>query len=402
MKPLFFILSLSLLNCGQVLAAEVPAMTSADAVKVLQTSNDLQELTAAVKVAAADPATRVAVATFFAMPSRVHEVEIQYDTKHLPFTAEQLHNQEFMDQWNLAHPEEAKKYDDDWRQYGDASNQEVQNFFAQIKDPHFFELYMQFENNSVLKGVWEGWWYFKEALPKDSPMAPLFLDYVDKASQSSEVEGPLMLIRIATNKNYAKLVEIDADTAYARLDQNLAAGKYSPQVIREFMSMSDLDDRRLDPRIFPFYMAIFGQLSDDAKFRLIKVLFDTRFEIDGPPPPVISFDTVDPATYQELAKFFYDAGKLKMPDDIAKILADYKTHLLALYAKHGMTPPTDAELAAMPTIVIPATPAASAPAKASASARPTAPTVEASPLPLYVIGGTIVVLAAAFIFFRRR
>jgi hypothetical protein len=201
------------------------------------------------------------------------------------------------------------------------------------------------------------------------------------------------------------MAAVNTNEAYARIQAGILAGKYREQDVIVLLGDS-LVYHRYDPGVFYLFQAALEKFSEKGKISLISCLFG---QWSGTNTPFPQLDQADPLLYPKLLKLIYDLQKLDLsqldPRDIGQSVSSLnyaKAKLLALYAQHGMTPPTDAELAAMPDITIPAPPAASAPAKSSISARPTAPTVEASPLPLYVIGGTIAVLAAAFIFFRRK
>jgi hypothetical protein len=210
---------------------------------------------------------------------------------------------------------------------------------------------------------------------------------------------------------------LNSDDAYARIAQIVAEKKYPQKDVLHLFSNA-FSWNRYDPRAIRIYEVALLTTERREKFVIIDGLLNIQPGFaDGPLPKQL--EQADPTVYADILAFISEAESIKYTDaelaanntnryDYDQLVGGAKTKLFSLYAQHGLTPPTDAEItklveeATKLSIPPPPPPATTAPAKASGSARPTAPTVEASPLPLYVIGGTVVVLAAVFIFFRRK
>ena len=263
MKTLF--LAITLLITATIYAAASTDMTPEQAVKILQTSNDLNELAAALKVAAANASTRQAVIEFLNQPSEVERIQQQFAIDSLHLTPEQIKDQEFMKQWGEEHPDEAKKANDDWQSLKQSTCSSLQVFFAQSNDTAMFQIFRNFETNTVLKGVWEGSYDFVKALPHDSPLIPLYLDSLDiEAQPNSKQQNYLPLLEAMANVN--------TDEAYARIRNGILSGKYPQSDIVTLLDYR-LIDHRYDPGVFSLFEAGFMAFGDQGKADLISAFF---------------------------------------------------------------------------------------------------------------------------------
>ncbi|HTB64482.1 MAG TPA: hypothetical protein VK737_12930 [Opitutales bacterium] len=419
-----------------------PLLTPQQAIAVLGSSDDPTEIAAALEVAILNSSTRAAAEAYLDGPSRYHEMSQNWLKANLPVAPEVIDDDALRLQWAESHSEEFNRVLQAWNRKGNAIV-DLTSFFAQHEDLAIFEVFKHYVEGRFIDGFsWPGQIceIFLNKMPPGSSLRPLFLAYVEHLISDTFEVGYLDakgrytgvgVISLQTNvfKPYFSpdkitvlktdkevrhnilgedgpkiLLRIGTDDAYDFLLRMVGAGKY-PDEITIMNIFGDLTQRRYEPKILPLYLAAFDNVSDGHKAAIVEWLFTFLADSsESPLPP--SLDQVDPKFYPQLLKFIVKAEKAEYPPTelswVLELLTRAKTNLLRLYAQHGITPPTDAELAAMPAIVIPASSAASAPAKASTSAKPVVQPVEASPLPLYVVGGTIAVFVAALYLFRRK
>ncbi len=428
---------------GQSSPVPAPVVAPGQVADILAHSVDLAEVAAALKTAIENPALRPLATAYWDGPSRYNQMlaKLQAD-----------HGEEY-----------AKDFFGTISRYWGPSLGNLHNVFVHGQTPEIFVMFEHYAESEFAFSIpgsrpCES---LARDLPPGSPLRPLLLDYLQHAIDDLVYVDYLGadnhhtfvgVFNTLTNKYDSRwltpgeeaaaksgkekrspflggeglryMLLLNTDDAYARILQIVADKTSSQEDVSDLLS-DGLYGNRYDPRAIRIYeVALLTAAREekttpfDEKLIIIDMFLNVHPGVaDAPLPPQL--EEADSAVYADILAFIAEAESIKYTDaelaanntnryDYDQLVGGAKTKLLALYAKHGMTPPTDAEItkrveeATKLSIPPPPPSATSAPAKASGSARPTAPTVEASPLPLYVIGGTVVVLVAAVILLRRK
>jgi len=343
-------LSFSPINNIAATAQSVTQMSPEQAVKILQSSKNLDEVVPAIKAAFSTPSTHQSVIAYLDGPSQLQQIEMEFLVRHLPLSVDQVNNPEFLRQYAAEHSVEVNKINNEWGPYVDTSAKELAIYFAQNKDSLPFDDFRHFADSNIMEHFWNSVDIssnFVDALPKDSKLIAPFLDYIDKkiklASASENWEqvglgGYWLTIMLRTGSN----------AAYEEIRKNIISGTYSESIITGFLR-DRFTSHRYEPQALSLYEAAFEKFSDDKKGLVLDALFclprEQPNQSSSRTPPEVNM--ADPAVYNRLLRILTLANKLNLPASMTENLSQTKTALLDCYAKHGITRPTDAELAAM-------------------------------------------------------
>jgi len=422
-------------------AANTPTMTPQEAIAILQTSRDLPEIVPALKIAILNPATRAAAVAYLDGPFRDNEMEQKWYEKHLSVNIKIIENPVLFAKWEEDNEDISRNLWEGWHTIKEESCESMVSFFAANNDPAIFEVFKHFVEGGF---EWQFTWaasicsgFSIELKSKpNSPLEPLFLDYIEHLMSDIYVIGYNLPVRgsvaagsldIRTNEFRPYMIPesmaaikmgpesktnilgkdgpeiifaVGSEAAKTRLLKIVALGKFSQQGVLEIFD-HHFYLNRYDPEIIPFYLAALNGLEADQKALVIRHFLTSDFtSSEGPYPSQI--DQVDPAIYPKIFEFIADAQKYKLTANIMQYLADAKQTLLYLYTKHGLNPPTEAELAAMPFIS--ARPGGTVPPPAPGSnttRKPTPPADTLTSLSFYIFFGALV-LFGGILFLRRK
>jgi hypothetical protein len=424
--------------CGRVFAAtessSSPPLAPQAAVEILQTSGNLTEIIAALKVATLSPEAR--------------PVAINY--------LDHMNPSDWFKYWVMIHPEDAGKtnfeHDDAWPPYVGNNLVDYEAFLAENFNLDTFVVFQHYAEGP--QGNRLNWGVYGAKIKPGTPMEKLFLDYVQEAmfdiygvynqkanrmtgvlntktgefrswlspedtvqlDHAFDSRSPLLM-----DKGLGILLSINSTAADARIHDIIASDAFwtTGGVVPDFLD--HFAGNRYDPRV----IAIFHQTLLDprnahsfaAPDNLIHGLFLQQYNIDVPAQKILR--QVDPAAFGPLLSFITDAQKLDLPDDCQKLLADSKAAIEALRVLHkeaeedAILPPENAQSALSNltlTANAPKEPASvssntttSAPKSSSASSSPAPASSHSNlPTPLIALGVGVLLGALAFIFLRKK
>ncbi|HTB64484.1 MAG TPA: hypothetical protein VK737_12940 [Opitutales bacterium] len=452
------IIKCSIIACALLLAATclgqtppvpAPVVAPGQVADILAHSVDLAEVAAALKTAVEKPELRPLAVAYLDGPSRYNQMlaKLQAD-----------HGEEY-----------AKDIFGTISRYWGPSLDNLYKIFVHGQTPEIFTMFEHYAESEFAFSIPGSRLCESLArdLPPGSPLRPLLLDYLthaindlcyveylsadnhhtfvgvfnaltgkydsrwltpeeEAAAKSGKERRDLFL----GGQGLRYMLLLNSDDAYAQIAQIVAANTYSQEDVSNLFS-DGLNWNRYDPRAIRIYEVALLAAPFDKKtmpFDEKLIIIDAFLNIQPGPadaPLPRQLDQADPAVYADILAFIAEAESIKYTDaqlaanntdryEYSQLVDGAKKKVLALYAQHHLTPPTDAEItklvdeATKLSIPPPASAATSAPSKssapasASASAKPAVQPVEASPLPLYVVGGTIAVLVAALYLFRRK
>jgi len=422
------------------------AMTPDQAIKVLQSSRDLPAITKALKIAILTPSTRPVAVAYLDGPSHFGEFYKQFAIGQLRISTAIFDDPKSWEQWKTNHSAEITKMENDWHQIVGTSFGDMLFFFGHNSDPAVFETFKHF----VEGGFKAKFMYTADICDEfaaelkqmpGSPLEPLFLDYVEYLMSDIDSIGydlpdtgyiPAGVFNIRTNvfRSYLSpedlvaakfgredkgnilgvrgpeiIYKIGTVSARASLLKITASGKYSHQGVMELLSL-DCVMNRYDPETVPLYMAALKTFDVNQVYALVRYFFAQDLNgSEGPSPPDLG--KADPSIYPQVLRFISYAAKINVPDHaefMMQYLKDAKTSILIRYHLLGQTPPTDAEIEAIPLIPpLPVETNSARPAKIPPKAENSAsksggPTSASISLPLYIFGGIAAVAGVIFLF----
>ncbi len=407
MKIFIIVLLFFIRGLASALGAVTPSATSPEqAVQVLQTSKDLAELAAAVKVAATNPSTRPALMAFFDGPPRGEQFMVQFVQTHASVAPALLKDKASIEKWGSEHKAEANPLSDQWYAVANGTRNDLAEFFAQSKSLADFELVRHFVDNSITQIGDDHWWddyticqHFAEKLPADSIFIPAFLDLMEAKTVEDHRKTDRHNI---AGKWLGYMAIVNTDDVYARILHGIISGKFDQVDILGALGYEGrIYCARFDHRVLPLYLAMYERLPDDKKSWVIGSLFDLPIPDSDVHADFVS--DADPADFSKLLKLIYASKKMELTDNERQTMAIAEHNVLLLFTKHNMTPPTEAQLAAMPLLDAPSAPITPSPAtsKASSDAKPAPASSLSSSTPLFIILGAALGMGFT-LFFRRK
>jgi hypothetical protein len=327
--------------------ADAPAeLTPEQAVKVLQTSNDLEELTNAVEVATANPSTRQAVIEFLDGASKKELILNDYLQKHLPASSEILANPDALTAWELMHSEEVNSVKADLTKIEDKSPRDLGKFFADSNDPGTFEVFKHLAFSRSMGAYWGD--DMGPNLKPGSVQEPLYLDfneylitqtvqvtYVDAGGNKTYagimdkntgqfVEPALSPDELAKaksgkeesmptfgNLSLRELTTDHSDAAFSRAENLILSDKISHDAVTNFI-FDPLVGRRYKKSSIAIYEKVLNYPDENDRSMAVGCLFYIRWGSEGPLPPQL--EDADPSVYPYLMHFIWKAEKLKVND----------------------------------------------------------------------------------------
>jgi len=446
MRISFYITFIFFAFGGFTLAAVAPlppTMTPEQAVQVLKTSSDLNELTMAVKVATANTSTRSAVVDFLDGPSKKDQIGNNYMAKYFPGGPDALTSADTLRAWANDHPQETNAFRMTWDKWENASNDEIEQFFAQSTDPGTFEVFKHLAFSRSMGDFWGGTWGLAYALQKGSVQEPLYLDFIEylitdtvsvayEDSNNNSVYAGVMDVhtgqwvisrlttaelaaaKTGTERRNPTLVDtglsildsVRDEAVFDRIVRLVFSNKAPPGDISAFTN-SRLVAKRYQKIPILMYELQLNSPDEHTKNLAVDSLFRIRWGSEGTSMPP-QLQGADPAVYPYLLHFIAKAYQLKLSDgDTLTKLADSKATILALYAKHGLAVPKDAEIDKLAETAMAELKAAAVAAPPAASAKnsfdtpkPTQAIPRPSSTPFYIFLGALA--AIGFILYLRR
>ncbi len=406
----------------------LPTLTPEQAVKILQTSDDLGEAEGALKVVVDNPSIRSVAIAFLDQPGLFLKFKLNWD-KNNPRDSTGSPPQHWEDYY--------------YKYIGDIAIFVVDSFSAN-DDPDLFKLYRHLEESSLtawsdaVDGV-------ESRIKPNSESERMFLDYLQdlrtnidyvnyRTDKNYECAGIRNLrtgefrpyltpeqvasVKFSSEEYQARLsnrrvvsimvhmiVNNNSALALERLRLLIASDEFwTKRIEADVMAANDFGKYALDPRMISILHQILRSPHMVDKTWLIPQLIRLSH---GPDSDDLTIYDVSPNIYTPLLAFITDAEKLelssdpKRDDDAKKYLAAAKVDLLRLYPQHGLTPPSDNELAriseaaAHPTGAATVLPTSTRPKSASLKAFPS------TSMPLYAFLSALVIIGA-IVFLRRR
>jgi hypothetical protein len=376
--------------------ANLPLPKAEQVPHILQTSQSIPQIVAALKQAAVTPQLRPMAQAFLDSP---HNGKIR------------VNMYSSWDDWGKAMPD-----------YKDLTK-----FFAQHDDPAIFALYTHFAESDLyisnalaeygpnvqpgsaaetlylnyLRDSMVGMNYVIYEIPDQQPVygglmnmrTGKFTDYLTPAQQAALPGTRREIHRPYAGETAAGIMaELHSDRSIAILLQLLQSGEAVGTINGMIIPLQPI---RYHPDIIAFYRKALAAAPAAAKQDIAWGLLSKGFAvpIDGGDMPAVQLDEADPSVYPQAFAFIADAEKVPLDPSHAQIVGDAKAKLLALAAKHGVK----LDLASLEN------PPSKTPPALAPTAKPSPPPASAAP------SHTLVILAASalaalglLLWFRRR
>ncbi len=368
MKIPIRVLLLCFIFCGRVAfasAAEAPVtqdpiFTPEQARQILQTSDDLSDIVAALKVAIADPASRSAAIEYFDRPVVFNSWFDHWRSTLSPGT--DLHSE---------------KTSEAFGNYYDSCISNLEKFFDSHQTPEIFEVCKHF-NESPMVGNGAFLQNYTSQLLAGSPIEQSLIDYIretmlnqfivfrDKIEGAQVEDRAIGLLNVRTGQWHywlppAQIAELapspetrvpllgkngilmllgmNSPAADYCIQQILASPEYwnTPSVQVEFDAL--VGNRRYDPRVIAFAHNLLLNRYEKDKQRIVKEFLEPRWLGDDTGHAGQPLEKADPSVYPQIVAFIADAEQHREFNDATKnIIAATKTKIIELQRLHA--PPT--------------------------------------------------------------
>jgi len=340
--------------------AQDPIFTPEQARQILQTSDDLSDIVAALNVAIADPASRSAAIEYFNRPLDTNVWDEHLRSLLPPGT--DLHSEKTSDAI-----------------YVNISRciSDLAAFFNTHQTPEIFEIFKRF-NESIMAAGQSFLIQYAEQVQVGSAVEPLVIDYVKQAMfdkfivmRTEVVDGqaeeralgvfdvrtgewhywltqariaklapsPEVRVPLLGNNGIIILFGMNSRAADYCIQQILASPEYwnTPSVQVEFDAL--VGNRRYDPRVIAFAHNLLLNRYEKDKQRIVKEFLEPRWLGDDTGHAGQPLEKADPSVYPQLLAFIADAEQHREFNDATKkIIADTKTKIIELQRLHA--PPT--------------------------------------------------------------